>query len=234
MARRVKTGDPRTAVAYLRVSTERQELGPEAQRAAVAAWAAREGARVAAWHLDAGVSGAAAIDRRPGLLAALADLAPQRAGVLVVAKRDRLARDVMAAAMVEQLAARAGARVLSAAGEGTGDDDPASLLLRRMVDSFAEYERALIRARTVAALRAKRARGERACAIPYGWRLAPDGRTLARDDDEQTTLLLVRFHRERGASLRAIVAALEAQGRRARGGGRFGLTQVARMTRAAP
>ena len=75
MATRTRTPstDPRRAVAYLRVSTDEQHLGPEAQRAAVEAWAARAGVVVVAWHIDAGVSGAAPVDRRPALLGALAD-----------------------------------------------------------------------------------------------------------------------------------------------------------------
>ena len=44
----------------------------------------------------------------------------------------------------------------------------------RMVDAFAEYERAIIRARTRAALAVKRGRGERTGEVPYGFRLAED------------------------------------------------------------
>jgi len=51
--RRTRPGNARLAVAYLRVSTEDQKLGPEAQRAAIEPWAAREGVQVAAWHVDA-------------------------------------------------------------------------------------------------------------------------------------------------------------------------------------
>jgi hypothetical protein len=80
----------KAAVAYLRVSTEDQQLGPEAQRAAIEAWAAREGVQVVAWHLDQGVSGGADVEDRPGLVAALR---VERAGILLVAKRDRLARE---------------------------------------------------------------------------------------------------------------------------------------------
>jgi DNA invertase Pin-like site-specific DNA recombinase len=97
-----KAGDARVAVAYLRVSTDEQHLGPEAQRAAVKRWAEASGARVAAWHTDPGVSGGAALD----------GLREHGAGVLVVVKRDRLARDVVLAAQVESLAQRAGARRL--------------------------------------------------------------------------------------------------------------------------
>ena len=57
--------DMRVAVAYLRVSTSEQHLGPEAQRAAIEAWAARENITVVAWHTDHGVSGRSDIDDRP-------------------------------------------------------------------------------------------------------------------------------------------------------------------------
>lgn len=210
--------DTRTAVAYLRVSTDEQHLGPEAQRAAIEAWAAREGVTIAAWHTDAGVSGAAEIARRPALLSALADLREHGAGALVVAKRDRLARDVMAAAVIEKMAANASARVVSAAGEGTDSDDPTAILLRRMVDAFAEYERAVIAARTKAALQVKRRRGESTGETPYGWR-ADDGGRLVPDLTEQAVITRVRALRASGLSIRAIVAALNAAGVRTRSGG---------------
>lgn len=211
------SADTRTAVAYLRVSTDEQLLGPEAQRAAIEAWATREGVTVVAWHVDAGVSGATAIPERPALLAALADLREHNAGVLVVAKRDRLARDVMAAAMIERLSRDAGARVVSVAGEGTDSDDPAAVLLRRMIDAFAEYERAAIAARTKSALAVKRARGEATSHAPYGWR-AVDG-VLCPDEREQAIIARVRALRASGMSIRAIAAALNDAGVATRGGG---------------
>ena len=219
---------PLEAVAYIRVSTAGQHEGPAAQRAAIERWAARAGAEVVAWCEDRGVSGAAPLDARPGLLAALDRLNPGR--VLVVAKRDRLARDVVAAAMVERLVARAGARVASVAGEGTGSDDPASMLMRRIVDAFAEYERALIRARTKAALQARRARGYRAGEVPFGYRAAPDGR-LIPDPAEQEALALIRALRRDGLSLRGIAAELNRRLPAAARGARWHPTTVARMVK---
>lgn len=214
MTRRTKhspsAADPRRAVAYLRVSTDRQDLGPEAQRAAITAWATREGVTIAAWHEDRG-SGAAAIADRPALLAALADLRTCTAGVLAVAKRDRLARDVMAAAMIDRLTLDAGARVVSAAGEGTDGTDPAAMLLTRMIDAFAEYERAVIASRTRAALGVKRARGEATSHAPYGYRTAEDGR-LVPSATEQAVIALVRKARGEGFTVREITAQLEAKG----------------------
>jgi DNA invertase Pin-like site-specific DNA recombinase len=208
--------DPRSAVAYLRVSTDEQHLGPEAQRAALTAWAAREGVTIVAWHTDAGVSGAAPLTERPAMLAALGDLRAHGAGVLAVAKRDRLARDVMAAAMIDRLTLDAGARVVSAAGEGTEGDDPAAVLMRRMVDAFAEYERAVIAARTRAALAVKKARGESTGEAPYGYR-AEAGR-LVKDADEQAVIARVRQARAEGLTVREIAEGLRLAGVCSRGG----------------
>lgn len=217
--------DSLTAVAYLRVSTDRQELGPEAQRAAIEAWAAREGVTVAAWHVDAGVSGAAAIADRPELVAALASLTVHRAGVLVVAKRDRLARDVMSAAMLERMALDAGARIVSAAGEGTDSADPSAVLLRTMVDAFAQYERAMIAARTKAALGAKRARGERAGTVPYGFTSDAAGR-LSPCPAERAVIAQVHALRAAGVTLRGIVAELARAGVVGRTGNALAMAQV--------
>jgi DNA invertase Pin-like site-specific DNA recombinase len=108
--------DPTKVIGYLRVSTDEQTLGPEAQRAALERWRWCEAhqATLVAVYSDQDVSGGAALDKRPALLAAIAALKEHGAGVLLVAKRDRLARDTMLAAMVERLAGREGATVLTA------------------------------------------------------------------------------------------------------------------------
>jgi len=236
--------DPCRAVAYLRVSTEEQALGPEAQRAAIERWALARvpPVLIVAWLEDRGVSGAAPIDKRPGLIAALDALREHGAGLLVVSKRDRLARDVVAAGMIEALAARHGAVVMSAAGEGDGDD-PAAGLLRRMVDAFAEYERALIRARTSAALAVKRARREYCGGdAPYGSQLgAPEERGRKRDGrphvvhaldpvpEETAAVACMREMRAAGAPLRATCAELTLRGFRPRSGAAWHPQTVARV-----
>jgi len=226
MARR--THDPKTAVAYLRVSTDEQHLGPEAQRAAIESWAAREGVSVVAWHVDQGISGAAGLDARPALVAALASLRANSAGLLMVAKRDRLARDVVVAATIERAAAGAGARVVSADGTANGGTD-ADAFMRTILDGAAQYERALIRSRTRAALAAKKAKGERVGTVPYGFRLAADGVSLEADEAEQGVIAVVRDLRAAGLSVRATVAALASKGLVSRKGTPFGVTQVQRI-----
>lgn len=197
------------AVAYIRVSTEEQHLGPEAQLAAIEQWAARQNITLVAIHRDIGVSGATPLADCTGLMAAMEDLSVHGAGTLIVSKRDRLARDVMKAAMVEAQAETLGARVTSTAGEGDGTD-PSAKLMRQIVDAFAEYERALIGTRTKAALAAKKAKGERVGGVPYGFSVE-DGR-LVPNDDERRIIIEAKYLSSTGLSLRGICAKFAVEG----------------------
>ncbi len=217
--------NPKLAVAYIRASKRQQALSPEAQRSAIELFAKREGLQIVSWHVDA-ISGGAPLEKRINLTAALDSLTSSRAGALIVAKRDRLARDVMNAAMIERIAERVGARVISAQGEGNGNS-PEALLLRGIMDVFAQYERALIRYRTAAALAVKKAKGERVGRIPFGYRLASDGRTLEADPDELGILARMKLLRSAGASLRAIADVLKHEGVTGGGGAPFSHVSVA-------
>ncbi len=223
-----KPVDPRAAIGYVRCSTDRQDLSPDAQRAALTRWCAAQGVRLVAVHEDRGVSGAAPVEDRPGLLLALDALRTERAGVLLVAKRDRLARDVVAAAMIERLAEREGATVTAADGAGNGVG-PEAALMRGLLDLFAQHERLVIRARTRAALAVKRTRGERTGQVPYGYRLAANGTHVEADAPEQAVVAAVRQLRAEGLTLRAIAARLEAEGTKPRAGGRWHPSTLARI-----
>jgi DNA invertase Pin-like site-specific DNA recombinase len=160
------------------------------------------------------VSGGLALEYRPALVAALD--ATRTGDVLLVAKRDRLGRDVLNVAMIERLVERRGARVYSAAGEGTDDDGPTGRLMRQIIDAFAEYERALIRARTRAAMAAAKKRGQRVGRIPFGMALGDDGRTLVPNLEERAVLAEIHRLRNRGYALFTIAEELNARGWRNR------------------
>lgn len=210
--------DPSKAVLYLRVSTDDQALGPIAQENAARQWADRNQVQIVAVHLDQGVSGATPVDERPGFMAALADLQDSHAGHLIVAKLDRLARNIVVHAIAEQLVNRLGAVVTPADGAGAGDS-PEAAMLRGILQVFAQYERAVIKARTASAMKVKKAKGERAGRFaPYGF--ADDGTgKLIPVPDEQAAVHLARELRSQGMPLRTIAAHLEAQGHQSRGKG---------------
>lgn len=100
--------------------------------------------------------------------------------------------------------------------------------MRAMVQAFAAYERALIRTRTSVALRALRAKGQRAGEVPLGYRLAEDGKTLLEDTDEIEAIGQVRKLRAEGLSYRRIAAEMERRGLRPRGS-RWHAMTVSRM-----
>lgn len=231
--RRKSPPDATVAIAYLRASKAEQHNSPEAQRADIEAYAARHGLRIAAWCLDHGVSGATPIDERPGFLEALGGLREHGAGVLLVQKRDRLARDTMVAAMAERLLARDGVAIHSADGVANGDG-PADELLRGILDLFSQYERAIIRARTKAGLRAKQARGERTGGrAPYGFADSPG--ELVPDPAEQAVIERIHHLRaERGYSYAQVAARLNAEGVPARGKRWYATTVQRIIGRAAP
>lgn len=200
-------------VAYLRVSTDEQAqsgAGLKGQEDACRRHAEREGVYLVGPFADEGVSGAAGLDKRPGLLDALSAL--DAGGVLLVAKRDRLGRDpLLIVALIEAAVSRKGCRVVSAAGEGTAPDGPTDVLMRRMVDAFAEYERLVIKSRTKSALTAKARRRERVGTIPYGCRLAKDGIHLEPHEAEQAALAVVYQLADAGKTPRQIARELDAR-----------------------
>jgi DNA invertase Pin-like site-specific DNA recombinase len=142
-----------SAIAYLRVSTQRQQrsgLGIEAQRATIARFAKSEGLTITAEYIETETGkGADALDRRPQLAAALAAAKAAKCSV-VVSKLDRLSRDV---AFVAGLMAQ---RVPFIVAELGRDADPFML---HLYAALAEKERRLISERTKAALAAKKANG---------------------------------------------------------------------------
>jgi site-specific DNA recombinase len=228
MKRAAKAGDPQMAVGYLRVSTQEQDLGPEAQRAAISAWAARNGVKVVS-YFETG-SRAGKVEDRPAMLQAFGALRASGAGLLVAAKRDRIARDVVVSATVEQMAREAGAKVVTADGMAV-EDTPEGMLLRGLMDLFARYERAVIHARTRAALAVIRSKVEQYTRrAPLGFRVE-DGR-LVEDPEERDTMVRVRDMKRRGISTARVATILNAEGLRCRGG-RWHVTTLARALRRA-
>lgn len=140
------------------------------------------------------ISAGAPLAHRSELFAAVNRL--PRHGMLLIAKRDRLARDPIHAATIESIVRRRKGRVVSAAGEGTEGDSPADVLMRRLIDAFAEYERLLIGDRTRVALAAKKARGEVAGNIPFGFQLADDGVHIEPNPYEQSIVGWVVYWRQ--------------------------------------
>lgn len=159
-------------VSYLRVSTQRQGatgLGIEAQRTAVDQYMGSIGGTLLEEHVEV-ESGANR--QRPVLLKSIAQ-AKKLGAVLVIAKLDRLARNV---AFVSAL--------MEAGVEFVAVDFPAAnKLLIHIMAAVAEHERMLVSERTKAALAAAKARGVKLGS--NGHRLAATNRSNAKIFAEQ-------------------------------------------------
>ena len=212
-----------SAVAYYRVSTARQGrsgLGIEAQKAAVHRFAAAEGYDLIGEHVEVETGkGLDALDRRPELAAALARARKLRCPVLV-AKLDRLSRDVH---FISGLIAH---RVPFIVAELGADAD--SFMLH-LYAALAEKERALISARTKAALAAKKAAGAKLgnprAAETIG--KAHAANRAAANQFAGNILPIIREIQAAGqTTLREIAASLNGHGVRTARGGRWGASSV--------
>jgi DNA invertase Pin-like site-specific DNA recombinase len=214
-------------IAYLRVSTQRQQrsgLGLDAQRTTIERFAASEFLTIAAEYVEAETGkGADALDRRPKLAAALAAAKAAKCSV-VVAKLDRLSRDV---AFVAGLMAQ---RVPFIVAELGRDADPFML---HLYAALAEKERRLISERTKAALAAKKAAG---ASLGNPNNLAQAGSlgraTLIESAEELAHRLapVLRAVRSEGATtLRSIAQALKCRGIKSPRGGTWYPSSVANL-----
>lgn len=213
-------------VAYLRVSTQRQQrsgLGIDAQRAAIARFAEAEGLMIVGEYVEAeSGKGADALDLRPQLAAALAAARKAKCSVLV-AKLDRLSRDV---AFVSGLMAQ---RVPFIVAELGRDADPFML---HLYAALAEKERRLISERTKAALAAKKASGARLGnpAIANAGDLGRTVQTASADAFVAELMPVINAIRSTGATtLDTMARALNQRGIRSARGGKWHVSSVSNL-----
>jgi DNA invertase Pin-like site-specific DNA recombinase len=214
---------PRELVGYVRVSTGRQGrsgLGLDAQRDALERFAEAEAFELVKVFVEVETGkGSDALDRRPQLAAALNEARRRRCWV-VVAKLDRLSRDVH---FVSGLMAQ---RVPFLVAELGADVDP---FLLHLYAALAQKEAALISARTKAALAAAKARG-----VQLGSPKLSEAREAATvavkanaSRHADNVIPVVREIQRAGAtSLRDIATALNARGITSPRGGPWHATSV--------
>ena len=217
-------------VGYVRVSSEGQAdgYGPDVQEHSIRAWCKSHDHRLVTITSDVGVSGTKPADERPGLSEALDMLRPppmavekRRAAGLVIARLDRLARELTVQEAIFGLVWRDGGSVFTADyGEVLADDpdDPMRTALRQVAGVFAPVrpgaDRQAPSGWTTGEGRdpGRKAVGDHA----YGYQGGGTGRhrdAVANPIEQAAVPRILELRRE-GNSYRAIVAVLEEESQR--------------------
>jgi len=212
-----RTQAMKDAVAYIRVSTGKQAksgLGQEAQQAALARFAEAEGYKLVQTFQEVETGkGADALDRRPQLAAALKAARKAKAPI-IVAKLDRLSRDVH---FISGLMTHKTPFIVAELG---ADADPFML---HIYAALAEKERRYISQRTKDALQAKKAQG-----VKLGG-LNAKGIANREEAKQRAEALRPVFAGLAGMSDRRMAAELNAMGVQTPAGGQWHAVTVKRV-----
>ena len=134
--------------AYLRVSTGNQigsgKYGLAAQKETIEQYARSENLQIIKWYSDEGISGST-LDR-PGLLEMLRDGNNNLFTFVLVAKMDRVARDVYYQLYIEKEFLKSNIEIISASEPFRGND-PMMNAFRQIIAVFAELEKSIITTR---------------------------------------------------------------------------------------
>ena len=163
------------------------------------------------YFTDTNRSGASGLDKRLGLAQALETI--KKGDELIVARLDRLARDVYLSSYITLQVEKKGARIVSATEESLNGEDATSKLLKTIITAFSAYERQTIRARIKATMELKKSKGERVSRYaPYGYDFTEDAKRVIANDEEQKVLSLISEMKNEGSGVETVRKELNRRG----------------------
>jgi DNA invertase Pin-like site-specific DNA recombinase len=175
---------------------------------------------------------------RPGLQKALSMLRSGQVGGLLVAKLDRLSRNVIDMGMlIEDYFAKDYG--LYCVAEQVNTKTAAGRMVLNILTVIAQWERETIGERTSEALQHLVKQGVDVGRAPFGYEytdaLDEHGRRVVREvQDEQDALGVMRFYRGRGHTLSDIAAKLNADGYKTKRGGEWHAGTISKILRRDP
>lgn len=218
----------KNAVGYIRVSTAGQttedKYGIEAQKFDIMNYCIRNDYTLTKWYIDGGVSGV--VEERKELdkiLFGEDDNVPPIETV-IVAKSDRLARDINLYFYYKFVLQKKNIDLLSVQ-EDFGSMGAFAGVLQSLTMFIAEQERTNIAKRTSAGRSMKAKSGGYAGGrAPYGYRVE-NSQLVVRDDEAEMVKRIFEL-RESGLTLQDIADLLSDEGCRSRSNKRFGASQI--------
>ncbi len=160
---------------------------------------------------DKGISGSKGLEAREGLRNAIDSL--KRGDELVVAYRDRISRDFLLMAVLEDSIERKGIKILSATEESLNNDSIEATAMKQMISVMSSMERKLIARRIKNVLAHKKSNNERISRFPeYGYDFAGDDKkSVVKNEEEQKVLALIKELKGEGKKITHICRELDAR-----------------------
>ena len=231
------TDTTKTAIGYVRVSTEEQVtegVSLDVQRDKLRGYCRLHAIKLIDIKADEGISGSTL--ERPGLQAALQMLRRGRANTLLIAKLDRLSRSLRdVCTLVDELFSDERYHLLSLCGMVNTHSAAGRMVLMNLAN-YNQFEREMISERTRDALQHIKAQGIRLGPAPYGYVFSQDldengRRVLVPLREEQDVLRQIRALRSDGLKLGQIARRLNEAGIAARRNGIWRVQSLSRFLR---
>ncbi len=214
-------------VAYIRVSTEAQckddKFGLEVQREMIAEYCEKNEMEVVEWFVEKGVSGAK--DDRPEFSKILnGGISNPPIEAVVVAKNDRIARDVNLYFAYKYQLDRQGIKLVSVT-EDFGQLGVFAPVLEAFIASMAQVERDLIKTRTSGGRAVKASKGGYSGGRPpFGYKA--ENKRLVVIPEEAEIVREVISMKESGATFQTICDKLNGEGKTNRSGTKFSISTL--------
>ena len=192
-------------IGYIRVSTDEQAdfgVSLDAQKDRIEAFC-----RAKDWDLvevisDPGFSGKDL--KRPGIQRVIELSKKRKIDVVVVVKLDRLTRQVADLGFLTRDIFEKYEIALASVVESIDATTAAGMLMLNVLGAVAQWERDIISERTKDAMAFQKKNRKLIGAVPYGYDLAEDGKTLLENPVEQTVLTGMKKMRNQGLSFNKI------------------------------
>jgi site-specific DNA recombinase len=217
----------KSVVAYCRVSTNAQagddKFGIDAQKEQIMEYCQKNDMQISEWFVDEGVSGVK--EERPEFDKILyGEMKNPPVEAVVVAKNDRIARDIKLYFYFSQVLYRKGIQLISVS-EDFGEMGAFKGILEAFVMFAAEQERANIMKRTTYGRGIKSSRGGYSGGkAPFGYYVKD--KSLIINETEAKIVRLIFEQRKSGATLKSICDLLNSSGYKTRKGGQFYISNV--------
>ena len=215
-------------VAYCRVSTDGQigddRFGIDSQKSLIMEYCAKHDMQISDWYIDEGESGVK--ESRPALDDLLfGEIKNPPVKAVIVAKSDRMARDIRLYFYYMMLLEKKGIHLVSATEDVVNDDTGLGNVYKALMLFVAEQERENIKKRTSGGRRIKAARGGYSGGrAPMGYKVVDGG--LVINEDEAPVVRFIFDRKRAGCTMLSTVTALNEAGYKTRNGKDFVISTV--------